>query len=250
MKKLIFGLKNSGGRNNLGHITSYHRGSGVKNRYRIIDFFRCIFDKPAKVLKKYKDPNRSSYIFLICYSNGLLSFILAVHNISVGDFLFSSKIKGSTLGSCFFLDGIVRGSLIHNLEVKPLTGFKFIRSAGSSGVLLSRFNKNYFIVKLPSGEFRAFLMFNRATLGIVSNINHRFNNNKKAGISRFLNKRPIVRGVAKNPVDHPHGGQTSGGINPVSPWARLTKGGKKTINNLSKNNRLILKRRDKKKKNV
>ena len=103
---------------------------------------------------------------------------------------------------------------------------------------------------MPSKEYRIFHNKSYAVIGNVSNINHRFTNNKKAGISRFLNKRPIVRGVAKNPVDHPHGGQTSGGMNPVSPWARLTKGGKKTINKLSKNNKLILKRREKKKKNV
>ena len=243
MKKLIFGLKNNSGRNNIGHITSYHRGSGVKNRYRIIDFFRCIYDKPGKILKKYIDPNRSSYIFLICYSNGILSFILGVHGLNVDDYVYSSKGKGTMVGGCFFLLNIIRGSLIHNLEAKSFNGFKYIRSAGTSGVLLSKFNKKYFIVKLPSGEFRGFFMYSRATLGIVSNINHRFKKYRKAGSSRFLNRRPHVRGVAKNPVDHPHGGQTAGGIHPLSPWARLTKGGFKTKNKLSIKSKLILKRR-------
>ena len=250
MKKLIYGLKNNSGRNNTGKITSYHRGSGLKNRYRIVDFFRFIFEKPGKVLKRLMDPNRSSFIFLVCYSNGILSFVLGVHSVNIGDFIYSSKGKGSSLGGCFFLYNILKGSIVHNLEAKPFNGFKYIRSAGSSGVVLNKFNKKYFIVKLPSGEFRAFLFSNRATIGIVSNLNHRYYNKGKAGVSRFLNIRPHVRGVAKNPVDHPHGGQTSGGIHPVSPWARLTKGGKKTLNNLSKKNNLIIKRRNFKKRNV
>ena len=248
MKKLIFGLKNSGGRNNFGKITAYHRGGGVKNSYRIIDFFRSISNKPAKVLEKIYDPNRTASLFLICYSNGVLSFILGIHNVNVGEFIYNNSKKFLFLGNCLKLIDILRGSLIHNLERSPNSGFKFIRAAGTSGVLLNKFNDKYFIVKLPSGEFRAFLSGSKATIGIVSNIYHRYHKLYKAGQSRFLNNRSIVRGVAMNPVDHPHGGQTAGGINPVSPWARLTKGGKKTRKKLASNNKLIIKRRKKKNK--
>lgn len=247
MKKLIFGLKNTGGRNNFGKITAFHRGGGVKNSYRILDFFRFLNKKPAKVLEKLYDPNRTSFIFLICYSNGILSFILGIHKVRIGDFLYNNINKNIFLGTCLKIKNIIRGSLLHNLEIRPNKGFKLIRSAGTSGVLLSRYNKKYCIIKLPSGELRAFLLNNRAVLGIVSNIYHRFKKYKKAGNSRFLNKRPIVRGVAKNPVDHPHGGQTAGGIHPKSPWARLTKSGVKTRKKKASNNNLILKRGKRKK---
>lgn len=249
MKKLIFGLKNSGGRNNFGKITAFHRGGGVKNSYRIIDFCRFLTNKPAKVVEKLYDPNRTAYLFLICYSNGILSFILGIHKIKIGDFLYNNVKKNAFIGNCLRIKDMLRGACIHNLELRPNKGFKLIRSAGTSGVLLSRYRKKYCVVKLPSGELRAFLLNNRAVLGIVSNIYHKFKKYKKAGSSRFLNVRPSVRGVAKNPVDHPHGGQTSGGIHPMSPWARLTKSGVKTRKKLASNNKLILNRSKRKKKN-
>lgn len=228
-KKLVVGFKNSGGRNNKGRITIYHRGGGHKRRYRIIDFKRSLFDLEGKVIRIEYDPNRSAWIALISYKNGLMSYILAPENLNIGDIVMSSNGKNLNfkIGNAFPIKYIPIGTLIHNIELKPGKGGQIARSAGAYGQLIQKSGTGYAMIRLVSGELRMIPMECMATIGTVCNLDHKNINGGKAGYSRWKNRRPIVRGVAMNPVDHPHGGgegKTSGGRPSVTPWGKPTKG--------------------------
>lgn len=228
-KKLVKGFKNSGGRNNQGRITVHHRGGGHKRRYRIIDFKRSLFELEGVVKRLEYDPNRSAWIALICYKNGLISYILAPENLNVGDVIMSSNGKNLNfkIGNAFPIKYIPIGTLIHNIELKPGKGGQIARSAGTYAQLIQKSESGYAMIRLSSGELRMIPMECMVTVGIVSNVDHKNINEGKAGNSRWKNRRPTVRGVAMNPVDHPHGGgegRTSGGRPSVTPWGKPTKG--------------------------
>jgi large subunit ribosomal protein L2 len=226
VKSLTRGKISSGGRNNLGRITSRHRGDGHKNKYRIVDFYRKKDDLSAKVERIEYDPNRSAYLALIKYDDGTMNYILAPNNINIGDEVTSGKNKEIKIGNCMPLSDIPAGTEIHNVELKPNSGGKIARSAGSYAQI-SGTDENYCIIKLASGEVRKIISSARATIGTVSNKDHQNIKIGKAGRNRWKGKRPQSRGVAMNPVDHPHGGgegKTSGGRSPVSPWGQSAKG--------------------------
>ena len=245
LKSLTFGIHSTGGRNNLGRITSRSRGVGHKNKYRLIDFYRKKDDIKAKVERIEYDPNRSGYVALIKYEDGRMDYILAPNQIKVGDEIISGNNKEIKIGNCMPLKDIPAGTNIHNIELAPNGGGKLARSAGSSAQI-SGTDENYSIIKLTSGEIRKILNTARATIGSVSNSDHQNIKIGKAGRNRWKGKRPSVRGVAMNPVDHPHGGgegKTSGGRSPVSPWGQSAKG-LKTRNN-KRTNKFIISRRKK-----
>ena len=226
LKSLTFGKISSGGRNNLGRITSRSKGAGHKNKYRAVDFYRKKDDIKAKVERIEYDPNRSGYLALIKYEDGLRNYILAPNKLKIGDEVISGKSKEIKIGNCMPLSDIPAGTDIHNIELSPNGGAKLVRSAGSSAQI-SGTDENYCIIKLQSGEIRKVISSARATIGSVSNSDHQNIKIGKAGRNRWKGKRPLVRGVAKNPVDHPHGGgegKTSGGRSPVSPWGQSAKG--------------------------
>ena len=226
LKSLTRGKISSGGRNNLGRITSRHRGDGHKNKFRIVDFYRKKDDLSAKVERIEYDPNRSAYLALIKYEDGTMNYILAPNNINIGDSVVSGKNKEIKIGNCMPLSDIPAGTEIHNVELKPNSGGKIARSAGSYAQI-SGTDENYCIIKLASGEVRKIISSARATIGTVSNKDHQNVKIGKAGRNRWKGKRPQSRGVAMNPVDHPHGGgegKTSGGRSPVSPWGQSAKG--------------------------
>ena len=243
LKSLSFGKTSSGGRNNLGRITSRRRGAGHKNRYRVVDFHRKKDDMTAKVERIEYDPNRSAYLALIKYEDGLMNYILSPNKIKIGDEITSGRNKDIKIGNCMPLSDIPAGTDIHNIELTPNSGGKLARSAGSMAQISGLF-ENYCIVKLASGEVRKIINTSRATIGSVSNSDHQNIKIGKAGRNRWKGKRPSVRGVAMNPVDHPHGGgegKTSGGRSPVSPWGQSAKG-LKTRNN-KRTNKFIISRR-------
>ena len=244
-KSLTKGKVSTGGRNNLGRITSRRRGAGHKNRYRIVDFHRNKDDIKAIVERIEYDPNRSSHIMLVNYSDGEKRYVLAPDKISVGDEIMSGENVEIKIGNCMPLNKIPSGTDIHNIEIQPGRGGKLIRSAGSSAKISGE-DANYTIIKLSSGETRKILGNARATIGVVSNPDNKNIKIGKAGRNRWLGKRPSVRGVAMNPVDHPHGGgegKTSGGRNPVSPWGQSSKGLKTRKN--KKTEKFIITRRKK-----
>jgi large subunit ribosomal protein L2 len=230
IKKLTLGLKKTSGRNNQGLITSKHKGKGNKHLYRIIDFYRYIYNISAKIIRIEYDPNRSGFISLILYKTGIFSYILAPNNIKYNDNIISYNINNQyikkNIGNTYFFFFLAIGSLIHNIEIKKNKGGQFIRAAGTYGKLLGKNKKGYAIIKLKSGENRKINLNCKATIGTISNINHKNTCLGKAGINRWLNKKPIVRGVAMNPIDHPHGGNTPKGRLTVSQWGKLTKGKK------------------------
>ena len=245
LKSLTFGKKSTGGRNNLGRITSRRRGAGHKHKYREIDFHRKKDDIKAKIERIEYDPNRSAYVALIKYEDGQMSYILAPNKINIGDEIVSGRNKEIEIGNCMPLSDIPAGTDIHNVELLPNGGGKLARSAGSSAQI-SGADNNYCIVKLKSGEIRKIINTARATIGTVSNSDHQNIKIGKAGRNRWKGKRPSVRGVAMNPVDHPHGGgegKTSGGRSPVSPWGHSAKGLKTRKN--KKTNKFIISRRKK-----
>ena len=247
LKSLSFGKTSTGGRNNFGRITSRSRGAGHKNKHRQIDFYRKKDDLKATVERIEYDPNRSAYIALIKYEDGLRNYILAPNKIKIGDAVISGKNKEIKIGNCMPLADIPSGTEIHNIELTPNGGGKLARSAGSSAQI-SGIDENYCIIKLASGEIRKVISTARATIGILSNSDHQNIKIGKAGRNRWKGKRPSVRGVAMNPVDHPHGGgegKTSGGRSPVSPWGQSAKG-LKTRNN-KRTNKYIIARRKKNK---
>jgi len=245
-RSLVVSLKKTGGRNNLGRITSRHRGGGHKRAYRIIDFKRNKLDVPAKVAGIEYDPNRSARIALLNYADGEKRYILAPVGLKVGDTVIAGEKTEIKIGNSLPLKNIPLGSTIHNIEMKIGKGGQIARSAGSYAQLVAK-EGNYAQIKLPSGEVRMVLLECRATLGQVGNTEHENINVGKAGKSRWLGKRPKVRGVAMNPFDHPMGGgegKSSGGRHPCSPWGQLAKG-KKTRRKKSSDS-LIIKKRKKK----
>jgi len=247
LKSLTLGKNSTGGRNNLGRITSRSRGAGHKNKYRQIDFYRKKDNLKAKVERIEYDPNRSAYVALIKYEDGIKNYILAPNRLKAGDEIISGRNKELKIGNCMQLSDIPTGTDIHNIELNPNGGGKLVRSAGSSAQIAG-VDENYCIIKLNSGEIRKIINTARATIGSVSNSDHQNIKIGKAGRNRWKGKRPSVRGVAMNPVDHPHGGgegKTSGGRSPVSPWGQSAKG-LKTRNN-KRTNKFIISRRKKRK---
>tara|TARA_Y100000590_G_scaffold444715_1_gene575817 strand:+ start:299 stop:1126 length:828 start_codon:yes stop_codon:yes gene_type:complete len=244
-RKLTVALRKTGGRNNSGRITSRRRGGGHRRRYRIIDFKRNRFDSSATVLSIEYDPNRSSRIALVQYEDNDKKYIIAPDKLKVGDKIISSNEKVPFKdGNCTALKNIPDGMSVHNIELKPGKGAQMARSAGTYAKIMAK-EKNMVTLKLPSGEIRMVLDRCLATIGIVGNKNHENIKIGKAGRSRWLGKRPKVRGVAMNPVDHPHGGgegRTSGGRHPVSPWGTPAKGYKTRKKN-KPSNKFIVKRR-------
>lgn len=248
-KSLTIGLTKSGGRNNKGRVTARRRGGGHKRLYRIIDFKRVHFDVPAKVERIEYDPNRSGFIALLAYEDGTKAYILAPQRMSVGDTIMSGPNADIKPGNALPLANIPVGTIIHNVELKPGKGGQIARSAGTYVQLVGR-DQSYSILRLNSGEQRMTRSECMATIGAVSNPDNKNIKLAKAGRSRWLGKRPSVRGVAMNPIDHPHGGgegKTSGGRHPVTPWGKPTKGKKTRIKNKS-SDRLIIRSRHLKKK--
>ena len=242
LKSLTVGQHSTGGRNNLGRITSRSRGAGHKHKYREIDFYRKKDNLKAKVERIEYDPNRSAHVALIKYEDGVLSYILAPNKINIGDEIVSGRNKEIKVGNCMPLSDIPVGTEIHNIELSPNQGGKMVRSAGSSAQI-SGTDENYCIIKLNSGEVRKVINTARATIGSVSNTDHQNIKIGKAGRNRWKGRRPSVRGVAMNPVDHPHGGgegKTSGGRSPVSPWGQSAKGLKTRSNKIT--NKYIISR--------
>ena len=244
VKKLTTNKIDRAGRNNHGHVTFWNRGGGHKQRYRVIDFLRDKKDVEAIVERIEYDPNRSSFIALVKYSDGELKYIIAPQKLKVGDSIVSSDKADIKPGNTMLLKNIPVGIVVHNIELKVGKGAQLARSAGSSVQLVGR-DGPYVILRLPSGEQRLVSGLCTATIGVVSNPDHQNRSYGKAGRSRWLGKRPCVRGVAMNPVDHPHGGgegKTSGGRHPVTPWGISTKG-KKTRRNKRTNQYIISKRK-------
>ncbi len=236
----------SGGRNNNGRITTRHIGGGHKQHYRKIDFKRNKDGIPATVERLEYDPNRSAHIALLCYADGERRYIIAPKGVKDGDKVESGDAAAIKPGNTLPLRNIPVGSTIHCVELKPGKGAQMARSAGTSVQLVAR-EGTYATVRLRSGEMRKVLSECRATLGEVSNSEHSLRSLGKAGASRWRGVRPTVRGVAMNPVDHPHGGgegRTSGGRHPVSPWGTPTKGYKTRKN--KRTDKMIVRRRNKK----
>ena len=236
----------SGGRNNNGRITTRHVGGGHKQHYRVIDFKRTKDGIPAKVERLEYDPNRSANIALVCYADGERRYIIAPKGVSAGDQIMSGDAAPIKPGNTLPLRNIPVGSVVHCIELKPGKGAQMARSAGTSAQLVAR-EGVHATLRLRSGEMRKVLVECRATLGEVSNSEHNLRSLGKAGASRWRGVRPTVRGVAMNPVDHPHGGgegRTSGGRHPVSPWGTPTKGYKTRKN--KRTDKMIVRRRGKK----
>ena len=243
IKALTHGQSKSGGRNNTGRITSWQKGGGHKRNYRIIDFKRIHDDIEATVERIEYDPNRTSFIALIKYTDDKLTYILAPQKLNVGDKVISGDKVDIKPGNTMPIKNMPMGTIIHNIELKIGKGGQIARSAGAYAQLVGK-DSGYVILKLQSGEQRLVRGECRATVGSVSNPDHQNINLGKAGRSRWLGRRPHVRGVVMNPVDHPHGGgegRTSGGRHPVTPWGVSTKG-KRTRTN-KRTDKLILKKR-------
>ena len=246
VKALTEGLNKKGGRNNTGRITARRRGGGHKRLYRVIDFKRRKFDVPAKVLRLEYDPNRTAFIALIEYEDGELGYILAPQRLDVGDTVIAGDKVDIKPGNAMPLASIPIGTIVHNVEMKAGKGGQIARSAGTYVQLVGR-DAGHALLRLGSGEARMVRAECMATIGAVSNSDQGNIKLGKAGRKRWLGKRPSVRGVAMNPVDHPHGGgegRTSGGRHPVTPWGRPTKGAKTRHN--KRTDRLIMRRRHKK----
>lgn len=236
----------TGGRNNAGRITTRHRGGGHKQHYRVIDFKRNKDGIPAKVERLEYDPNRSAHIALLLYSDGERRYIIAPQGVKAGDTLMSGQDAPIKQGNCLPLRNIPVGTTVHTVELKPGKGAQIARSAGASVQLVAR-EGAYATLRLRSGEMRKVLAECRASIGVVSNTEHNLRKLGKAGATRWRGVRPTVRGVAMNPVDHPHGGgegRTSGGRHPVTPWGVPTKGYKTRKNKRTDN--MIVRRRNKK----
>ncbi len=245
VKALTEGNRKTGGRNNLGRITARRMGGGHKQAYRVIDFKRSKRDMSAVVERIEYDPNRSAFIALIKYQDGQLSYILAPQRLSVGDIVVCADRADIKPGNALPLKNIPVGTIVHNVELKLGKGGQFARSAGAYAQLIGK-DGGYAQLRLRSGEVRLVLADCLATIGAVSNPDHQNRVIAKAGRSRWLGIRPVVRGVAMNPIDHPHGGgegRTSGGRHPVTPWGKSTKG--KKTRSRKKSNKHIMKSRHK-----
>ena len=249
VKSLTEGLRKKGGRNNQGHITARRRGGGHKRRYRMIDFKRQKLDVTAEVKRIEYDPNRTAFIALIEYADGELSYIIAPQRLSVGDQVVAGKTGVDIKpGNAMPMAAMPVGTIVHNVEMKQGKGGQMARSAGTYAQIIGK-DQGYAQLRLSSGELRMVRGECMATVGAVSNPDQQNINLGKAGRKRWIGKRPAVRGVAMNPVDHPHGGgegRTSGGRHPVTPWGKPTKG-KKTRNN-KKTDRLVMRSRHVRKK--
>ncbi len=249
VKRLTEGLKKTGGRNNMGHATSRGIGGGHKQRYRIIDFKRRKWDVPATVERLEYDPNRTAFIALVNYADGEQTYIIAPQRLAPGDTIIAGKKVDVKPGNAMEIGQMPVGTIVHNVEMKPLKGGQLARSAGTFIQVVGR-DSGMVIVRLNSGEQRYIRADCMATVGAVSNPDNQNQNLGKAGRNRWLGQRPLSRGVAKNPVDHPHGGgegRTSGGRHPVTPWGKPTKGAK-TRHNKSTDNMIIRSRHAKKKR--
>ena len=246
VKTLTEGKTGSGGRNNAGRVTARRRGGGVKQRYRIVDFKRAKVDMPATVERLEYDPNRTAFIALVRYEDGDFAYILAPQRLQLGDVVVSGDRVDIKPGNTLPMRNIPVGTVIHNVEMKPGKGGQIARAAGAYVQLVGK-DAGYAQLRLSSGEMRLVSLACRASIGAVSNPDNQNIKLGKAGRNRWRGRRPSVRGVAMNPVDHPHGGgegRTSGGRHPVTPWGKPTKG-KKTRNN-RKTDAMILRRRHKK----
>ncbi len=236
----------SGGRNNKGRITTRHRGGGHRQRYRVIDFKRDKDDIPGRVERLEYDPNRSAHIALVLYADGERRYILAPRGVYAGAEIYSGSEAPIKPGSAMPLRTIPLGTVVHNIEMKPGKGGQIARSAGAGVQLVAR-EGDHATLRLRSGEMRKVPVDCRATIGEVGNSEHNLRSLGKAGATRWRGVRPTVRGVAMNPVDHPHGGgegRTSGGRHPVSPWGTPTKGYKTRKNKRTDN--MIMRRRNQK----
>ncbi len=243
-KSLTEGLRKSGGRNNKGRVTARNIGGGAKRLYRKIDFKRRKWDVPATVERLEYDPNRSAFIALLQYEDGEKAYIVAPQRLNVGDTVIAGEKVDVKPGAAMPLKGMPVGTIIHNIEMKPGKGSQMVRAAGTFAQLVGR-NAGYAQIRLSSGELRLVLDTCMATVGAVSNSDHMNQNFGKAGRMRHKGRRPHVRGVAMNPVDHPHGGgegRTSGGRHPVTPSGKPTKGHKTRSKN-KVSDRLILRSR-------
>ncbi|MDD5431937.1 MAG: 50S ribosomal protein L2 [Candidatus Omnitrophica bacterium] len=246
-KSLIVPLKKTGGRNSYGRLTVRHQGGGHKRMLRLIDFKRDLLDMPAKVIAIEYDPNRSARIALLEYNNKIKKYILAPAELKVGDEIVSSDKKDIDIkaGNALLLRHIPSGTLVHNIELFKGKGGQIVRSAGSSAQIMAK-EENFAHIRLPSGEVRIVSLDCRATIGQLGNIEHEAIIKGKAGRSRWLGIRPTVRGLAMNPVDHPHGGgegkSGQGNPHPVTPWGVPTKG-YKTRRKAIYSDKFILKRR-------
>ncbi len=245
-KSLTVGLRKSGGRNHHGRITNWNIGGGHKRRYRMIDFARNKFDVEGTVERIEYDPNRTAFIALVNYADGERRYILAPQRLQVGDMVISADKTDVKPGNSMQLKNMPVGTIVHNIELKIGKGGQVARSAGCYAQIMGR-DEGYVILKMVSGEVRLVRSECRASIGSVSNPDHQNKSLGKAGRSRWLGIRPTVRGVAMNPIDHPHGGgegRTSGGRHPVTPWGKKTKGKKTRTNKRTSN--LIVRRRNKK----
>jgi large subunit ribosomal protein L2 len=243
VKGLTVGKSSSGGRNNHGHITVRFRGGGHKRAYRLVDFKRRKFDVPATVERIEYDPNRSAWIALIKYADGELSYILAPQRLRAGDAVIAGARADIKPGNAMPMSAIPVGTIIHNIEMKPGAGGKIARAAGTYAQLVGK-DAGYAQIKLSSGELRTVRAECLASIGAVSNPDNSNVQIGKAGRKRWLGRRPHTRGVAMNPIDHPHGGgegRTSGGRHPVTPWGKPTKGAKTRKN--KRTDGLIIRRR-------
>ena len=243
-KSLLLPMRKKGGRNSFGRITVRRRGGGHKRQYRIVDFKRNKDGIPAKVASIEYDPNRSARIALLHYTDGCKSYILAPVGLKVGDMVTSGKGAEIQLGNVLPLEKIPLGTEVHNIELKPGRGGQMARGAGASAQLMAK-EGGFVQLKLPSGEVRMVLQSCRATIGQVGNLDQVNISLGKAGRSRWLGRRPKVRGVAMNPVDHPMGGgegKSSGGRHPTTPWGKPTKG-YKTRHKRKKSDAYIIKKR-------
>src|ERR1041385_6374306 len=244
-KPLLESKKRTGGRRNSGDITIWHRAGGHKRKLRIIDFKRDKAGIPATVVSIEYDPNRSARIALLSYADGEKRYILQPVGLAVGQKLMSGPDADILVGNALPLKNIPAGTTIHNIELKPGKGAQMVRSAGGSAQLVAK-EEEYALVKLPSGETRKVLIDCMATIGQIGNVEHENVHIGKAGRNIWLGKKPVNRGVAMNPVDHPHGGgegKTSGGRHPVTPWGQPTRG-YKTRNN-KRTDKFIVSRRQK-----
>lgn len=244
VKALTVGLTKSGGRNNTGRTVMFTKSGGHKRTYRLIDFKRnSRLEQPAIVERLEYDPNRTAFIALIKYADGHLAYILAPQRLAVGDTVVAGEKADVKPGNAMPLRSIPVGTIIHNVEIKPGKGGQLARSAGAYAQLVGRAT-GYAQIKLNSGELRMVRAECMATIGAVSNQDHANTVIGKAGRARWLGKKPCTRGIAMNPVDHPHGGRTNGGRHPSTPWGKVTRG-RKTRNN-KKTDGLIIRRRHQK----
>ncbi len=242
-RSLVEVRKKHSGRNNNGHITVRHKGGGTRRQYRIIDFKRSKDAIPAKVATLEYDPNRSARIALLNYRDGEKRYILAPLGLKVGDVVESGPNADIKTGNCLPIKNIPVGTVIHNIELRPGQGGKLVRSAGGSAQLMAK-EGDYAQVRMPSGEVRKILVVCRATIGQLGNVEHENEVIGKAGRQRHRGKRPSVRGIAMNPVDHPHGGgeaRSTSGRPPTTPWGQMTMG-KKTRRNKRTQNMIVRKR--------